>query len=184
MRTALGFAVIVLEATVSAPLDAQWLNHPSVGVPRLPDGRPNLAAPAPRTADGRPDLSGLWEVSKDGFIEPTAGGVQLAPEGSNIGAHLKGGLPYQPWAADLRNARRAENLKSAPDARCLPLSILQMHTSPFPRKMLQLPGLVAILYEKNMEYRRSSQMGGRYRVTPNHPGRGIRRERGRGIRWS
>lgn len=81
--------------------------------------------------------------------------MQLAPEGSNIGAQLKGGLPYQPWAADLRNARRAENLKNAPDAQYLPLSILQMHTSPFPRKMLQVPGLVAILYEKNMEYRQT-----------------------------
>ena len=154
MRTALRFLpVIVFGAAVSAPADAQWLNHPSTGVPRLPDGKANLAAPPPRTADGKPDLSGLWEVGKGGPFEPTAGGVQLAPDGRNIGAQLKGGLPYQPWAADLRNARGAENLKNAPDAHCLPLSILQMHTSPFPRKVLQVPGLVAILYEKNMEYR-------------------------------
>ena len=41
-------------------LAAQWLQFPTPGVPRLPDGKPNLNAPAPRTPDGRPDLSGVW----------------------------------------------------------------------------------------------------------------------------
>src|SRR5688572_19219045 len=41
-------------------LDAQWINLPTPGLPRLPDGKPNLTAPAPRTSDGKPDLSGLW----------------------------------------------------------------------------------------------------------------------------
>jgi hypothetical protein len=41
-------------------LDAQWLKHPTPGLPRLPDGKPDLAAPAPRTPDGKPDFSGLW----------------------------------------------------------------------------------------------------------------------------
>ena len=43
----------------SAATYAQWLNYPTPGIPRMPDGKPNLAAPAPRTVDGRPDLSGV-----------------------------------------------------------------------------------------------------------------------------
>ena len=44
---------------VSAP--AQWLDHPTPGMPRSADGKPNLAARAPKTADGKPDLTGLWQ---------------------------------------------------------------------------------------------------------------------------
>jgi hypothetical protein len=40
---------------------AQWLTLPTPGLPRLPDGKPNLEAPAPRTPDGKPDFSGLWK---------------------------------------------------------------------------------------------------------------------------
>ena len=34
----------------SPPAVAQWLNHPTPGMPRTADGKPNLSAPAPRMA--------------------------------------------------------------------------------------------------------------------------------------
>src|SRR6266850_52670 len=43
-----------------APLHAQWVNVPPARIPRTPDGKPNLSAPAPRLSDGKPDLSGIW----------------------------------------------------------------------------------------------------------------------------
>ena len=52
----IGASFIALTATVGA----QWLNHPTPGLPRGADGKPNLRAPAPRTADGKPDFSGVW----------------------------------------------------------------------------------------------------------------------------
>jgi hypothetical protein len=52
--------VVVLTMALSSPLGAQWLRQPTNGIPRTPDGKPNLTAPAPRTPDGKPDLSGLW----------------------------------------------------------------------------------------------------------------------------
>src|SRR5437762_1237648 len=51
---ALFFAVFL------SPLAAQWISYPTAGVPRTPDGKPDLNAACPRTADGKPDLSGLW----------------------------------------------------------------------------------------------------------------------------
>ena len=42
-----GFIAIV--AVASPSLLAQWKSYPTVGVPRLPNGEPNLNAPVPRT---------------------------------------------------------------------------------------------------------------------------------------
>jgi hypothetical protein len=48
---------------MSVSLTAQWPNHPTPGVPRTPNGKPNLSAPSPRSTDGKPDLSGVWRVT-------------------------------------------------------------------------------------------------------------------------
>ena len=56
-----GVAVLlVLTSLLPATANAQWLDYKAPGIPRLPDGKPNLSAPAPRTADGKPDLNGIW----------------------------------------------------------------------------------------------------------------------------
>jgi hypothetical protein len=138
---------------LTVPLAAQWIHYPTAGVPRLPNGEPNLTAPAPRAADGKPDLSGLWEARTGAPTAPVAGAAALAPEFLAIDASLKGGLPYQPWARALRQAREDNNGKDNPDGLCLPLGFVRMHSHPFPRKILQVPGFLAILFEKNVEYR-------------------------------
>jgi len=131
---------------------AQWLNYPTPRVPRLPNGTPNLTAPAPRSPEGTPDFSGLWEFSTAGSNDYLAG-VLIAPEYLDIATALKAPLPYRPWARDLRNAREAANSKDDPGGKCLPMGILQNHTHPFPRKMIQVPGLLVILNEKDNTFR-------------------------------
>lgn len=152
---AIAAAVLATLATLqTSPASAQWLKYPTPGVPRLADGRPNSGAPAPRAADGTIDLSGLWEPDPSGGTPSAFGAVVTLPaEFQNVAAQLKGGLPYKPWALDLRNARQADNGKDNPDGLCLPLSILQLHSHPFPRRIMQLPGILAILYEKDVDYR-------------------------------
>jgi hypothetical protein len=132
-------------------LCAQWPLHPTIGVPKTADGKPNLNAPAPRAADGKPDLSGIWENFRAAAGTSTTG---LGPTlGSNqfwdIGYGMTGGLPFQPWAAELLKKRVAENSRDNPDAHCLPLGLMQLHTHPQPRKIIQTPGVIVILYEAN-----------------------------------
>jgi hypothetical protein len=134
------FAIVL--AACSAPLSAQWLHYPTAGVPKTPGGSPDLGAPAPRAADGKPDLSGIWEPVQQPTPQPVNPAIQQrVSQFWNIGAGLKDGLPYQPWAADLRKAREAAQSKDNPDVRCLPLGILQV------------PGYITILHERDMEYR-------------------------------
>src|SRR5436309_14438020 len=67
------------------PSPAQWVNYKTPGIPRPPDGKPNLSAPAPRTADGRPDISGIWRVRhppQSGWLDELGrlkGGWRLLP---------------------------------------------------------------------------------------------------------
>src|SRR5215471_16723503 len=53
--------LILISAALATTATAQWLNYPAPGIPRLPDGKPNLSVPTPRGPDGKPDLYGLWE---------------------------------------------------------------------------------------------------------------------------
>src|SRR5580692_12217280 len=92
----------ILFGLLVCPVQAQWLSYPTAGVPRTPDGKPNLGAACPRTADGKPDLSGLWimQTKRPGNAD-FPGCAPVADEFINIAGTIKGGLPYQPWAAEL-----------------------------------------------------------------------------------
>src|SRR6478736_6451392 len=135
----LSCALTLAATVVAVTAHAQWLRYPTAGVPKRADGRPNLDAPAPRAANGRPDLSGLWQLAgscpADGCIDYIVG-----PEFQDIGAKLPGGLPYQPWAAQLVKERSAQLGRDDPVSACRPGGGIRMLTLPPPRKILQLPG--------------------------------------------
>ena len=65
-RSVLAFIVLL---SASLPLSAQWLHYPTPGIPRTPDGKPNLSASAPRMPDGKPDLSGIWKAADTKFFQ-------------------------------------------------------------------------------------------------------------------
>jgi hypothetical protein len=48
--------IAILLATTTLPVVAQWLNYPTPGVPRTPEGKPDLMAPAPCSSNGKPDF--------------------------------------------------------------------------------------------------------------------------------
>lgn len=110
---------------------AQWLKLPTPGIPRTPDGKPNLTAPAPRTTDGRPDLSGLWKKVGDKFD-------------NNIAADLKN-VEVAAWADALYQKRKRDFGKDSPGTLCQPLGPEYTVSPYFESRILQTPALISML---------------------------------------
>lgn len=145
-------AAAVLAAAL--PLQAQWVKYPTAGAPRTKSGAIDRAAPAPRTRDGKPDFSGVWKPVENRPCPPAGcNDMIVAQEFVDIGWGIKGGLPYQPWAAALTKERMALNRATDPNSQCLPTGIVRMHTAPLYRKVVQTPALLLILNERNVWYR-------------------------------
>ena len=148
--------LIFLSAAFPSPLAAQWPDHQKANAPRTPDGKVDLTAPAPKTADGKPDLSGVWQNAGRGQGQPRE---QLSHDEkplatfANIGAGFKEGLPLRPEAAAVLKERMANFSKDNPDVWCLPLGNQQFNVHSFPRKIIQNPEVVVILYETHMGIR-------------------------------
>jgi hypothetical protein len=152
----------------TAGASAQWAPVPDPKLPRDAEGNVRMDAPTPRTAAGKPDLSGLWMRTRSGPPPENAGGgggggqlepeqapVPLDPNGPPIaaffeaGQNIEGGLPYTPWAKELRDKRFAARAKDNPDAQCLPMGFLQFHQQPQPRMIIQTEKMILIEYEAN-----------------------------------
>ena len=155
-----GKAVALALALAPTSAGAQWITIKTPGVPTLPNGTPNLAAPAPRTADGHPDLSGLW------MTRSTTPCPDLIRDGSDcqekdipslqaisMGYGMPGGLPYQPWAAALVRQRTADNGKDDPHTHCLPSNTPRIWTLPHRQKIIQTAPLLVVLNEFSSAYR-------------------------------
>jgi hypothetical protein len=158
----------------SVATTGQWLHHPTTGVPRTADGKPNLKAPPPRLADGKPDFSGIWQVeeklpcTKDVFKFVDCGlEIGGSPLALNIGSSMSGGLPYQPWAAALMKQRSADNSKDDPHARCLPDNPPRSWGLPHMTKAVHTSRLLILLNEVNAMYRQVFIDGRPLPVDPN-----------------
>ena len=144
---------VVLLTTV-VPLSAQWLHYPTPAIPRTPDGKPNLSAPAPKTADGKPDLSGIWTGTDDKYFRDlTVGGPPA---------------PMLPWAEALFKERKGNLEKGHPSERCLGHGVTDYDTQVSLRRVIQTPGIIGILFEGYNHYRQIF-LDGRPLPTPTQP---------------
>lgn len=135
MRTTTVAAVALL-MLVPFSAGAQWVDAPTPGLPRLPDGRPDLKAPTPRAIDGKPDLSGVWRSTPDNAKYQLRLGADL-PE-----------IPLRPEARKPYDRRLAADGAGRPSERCLPHGLpLDMVFRGSPIRIVQTPSLVVILLE-------------------------------------
>ena len=160
---------------------AQWLNYPTPGTPRTRDGKPNLSAKTPRASNGKPDLSGVWqtEFAPPGEIERLFGDFSafVVPGDDprtfskyfiNILADFKPEeAPLRPETAQLFRKNAESGARNNPSALCLPQGIVRadiLSYSPF--KIIQNPGLIAILYEVDTTFRQVYTDGRKLPVDP------------------
>ena len=135
-----GFLLVSMISCLAAPTaDAQWLKHPTQGLPRTSDGHPDLQAPGPRTAEGRPDFSGIWGWAPGRYA-------------GNISRDLKSD-DIQTWARALAEQRGEDLGKDDPsNIFCLPQGPRMNLFAPLLAKIVQTPTLIVILSE-DMTYR-------------------------------
>ena len=150
------FLIAVVTVALSTPLAAQWLSHPTPGIPRTRDGKPNLSAPAPRAPDGKPDLSGLWN--------------KISPRYSrNVAADLKP-EEIRPWAQALVEQRKEDLGREYMNVQCVPLgpgyATSADSTGAEMMKIVQTAGLILIL-NPDLTYRQIFLDGRALESAPN-----------------
>jgi len=150
-------ALFLLEL-VSRSATAQWLHYPSPGIPRTPDGKPNLSAPVPKGPDGKPDLYGLWELDRTrpapfDAAPDAAPGIAIKPEDIVL-------------TSEGEALQRQRKKNYFPGAQCLPEPLPRRYGA-HPFKILTLGGLVVILYESQTTYRQIFMDGRELPKDPN-----------------
>jgi hypothetical protein len=136
---------LVVSLFFAACAFAQWSGYATPGIPRLPDGKVDLAASTPRSSDGRPDLSGIWAAEcgvyglDDCFIRSAFFDLarDLKPEDVRM----------TPWAAAIQAQRAGRDHVDDPYGVCMPPGVPRIDYGGGPFKILQTRSVTAFLYE-------------------------------------
>ena len=147
---------------------AQWLNQPTPGAPRTPDGKVNMTGPVPR-ANGKPDLSGVWQVE----AEPRApGGLFGLGESENskyfrniLSDFKPGEEPLTPAAREIFSQHTQPGV-IGPSLICLPDGVPHADLLPEPFKIVQTPRETLMLYEVETIFRQIFTDGRKFPTDP------------------
>ncbi len=171
IRASVAFVMVFVIAQWSASLVGQ---APDAGVGGTWTG--------PRTADGQPDVQGIWrpEIAGGRSLEDpgvpgsvteqvnrTKGLAKKNP--SRVSDPRDGKVPYQPWAAELRqhqienenNATRQDHIDT--QARCFILGAIRQAANA--NQIIQTPGYVVLINEAYHMFR-VIPIDGRPRISP------------------
>ncbi|HXP83972.1 MAG TPA: hypothetical protein VN841_04595 [Bryobacteraceae bacterium] len=147
---------------------AQWLNNPTPGAPRTPDGKVNMTGPVPRV-NGKPDLSGVWQVQ----AEPRGpGGLYGLGESPNSKYFRDILSDFKPDEVPLTPAGREMLRKNSQpgvvgyNLKCLPDGVPHADLLPEPFKIIQTPTETLMLYEVETIFRQIFTDGRKHPADP------------------
>src|SRR5438067_9432543 len=157
-------------ALAALPLSAQWQDVKTRRVPRGPNGKVDLTAPAPKMPGGKtPDFSGIWNPIRVPCTPSGIGavfGCSDVPLGVPIGLFdvtatgsedgqpgTTSKLPYQAGVEASVQQHLAEDRKGDPTTRCLPISPVRQWADFFPQKIIQTADSVVVMSEYMAQFR-------------------------------
>jgi hypothetical protein len=101
----------------------------------------------PRTPDGKPDLSGIWQAfgtaANDNLLSHSAS--KDGPAG--LGVVEGDEIPYRPDALTRKQENAAGRATRDTEAKCYLPGVPRITYMPFPFQIVQMPGVTTILYE-------------------------------------
>jgi len=100
----------------------------------------------PRTPDGKPDLSGIWQAfgtANDNLLSHSA--TKDVPAG--LGVVEGDEIPYRPEALAKRQENFANRATRDTEANCHLPGVPRITYMPFPFQIVQMPDMTTILYE-------------------------------------
>jgi hypothetical protein len=108
---------------------------------------PAAAQGIPRTPDGKPDLSGIWQAfgttANDNLLSHSAN--KDGPAG--LGVVEGDEIPYRPEALARKQENAANRATRDTEAKCYLPGVPRITYMPFPFQIVQLPDSTTILYE-------------------------------------
>ncbi len=173
---------LLIVAAAAIGMSAQWLNYPTPGIRRTPDGKPSLSAPLPRASNGKPDLSGVWQVESTPLEELTRLFGDLLRNESvpgddpasfskyfiNVLADFKPAeTPLRREFQDIFLQRAKAYGANSPSSRCLTAGIPGVDLLPLPFKIVQTVGLIWVRYEADQTLRQIYTDGRKAPADPN-----------------
>ena len=100
----------------------------------------------PRTPDGKPDLSGVWQVLNSAAYDIEDHAAQAGvPAGT--GVVVGGEIPYQPSALAQRKRNNENRTTEDTDAKCYLPGVPRITYMPYPFRIIQTPERIDISYE-------------------------------------
>jgi hypothetical protein len=114
---------------------AMYAQAPKAGVPRLPDGHP--------------DLQGIWEArnTADANLEAHSAAAGIRAGVGVVVDPPDGQIPYQPWAAAKQKENFAKRATLDPVNHCFLPGVPRIAYMHYPFQIFQTPQFVAITYE-------------------------------------